>query len=96
MDMADVAKPTVHMNGTGGEDLMSGYNEAYLKVGVAIDVVNKIEFNQRDYYVQPGAGWEQAVSQHRARLVKLQQVQAELGEIAMSIQDQLFARKGTR
>lgn len=56
--------PTLHMNGTGANMLMEGYENAWVDVRDAQDTLGKIEFNPRDYYVQDGA-WEKAIEERR-------------------------------
>ena len=47
--------PTIHTNGTSPEMLRRGYEDARLAVVKAIQALDAIEFNARDYYPQ-GAG----------------------------------------
>ena len=50
--MADLTLPTVHLNGSGRERLLTGYHTAYKLLCAASDSFSEIEFNARDYYVQ--------------------------------------------
>jgi hypothetical protein len=52
--------PTIHLNGTGRKMLTEGYQNAYVAVQAAIRAFNEIEFNARDYYVQPEGAWPAA------------------------------------
>lgn len=45
--------PTIHLNGTSREMLSEGYFKAWRELNNAIAAFNAIEFNCRDYYVQP-------------------------------------------
>jgi hypothetical protein len=44
--------PTVHLNGTGRDRLLSDYHTAYKLLCAASEAFASIEFNARDYYVQ--------------------------------------------
>ena len=58
--MTDLILPSVHLNGTGRKMLTEGYHNAYVALQAAIRAFNEIEFNARDYYVQPPGAWPQA------------------------------------
>jgi hypothetical protein len=70
--------PTVHLNGTGRDTLSDGYSEAGVAVERAIKALAAVEFNSRDYYVQPAGAWEQARAEMEARFTALRQVRADL------------------
>jgi hypothetical protein len=71
--------PTVHINGTSKESLMDQLRNAHTAISDAMDVLAKAAPHARDYYVQQDeTATNEATAQHRARLVKLQEVQAEL------------------
>lgn len=71
---ATLTLPTIHLNGTGRRMLSEGYGEAYRKLQDAIQAFYQIEFNARDYYVQPAGAWEQARAQRDAQLEHLRAV----------------------
>lgn len=73
-----VVAPTVHLNGTGKGMLMTGYSKARHGVMEAMEQIQQIEFNARDYYPQGDWAWDQACSEMKARLLSLQQVSDEL------------------
>ena len=60
--MTSPTLPTVHLNGTGSKMLTEGYFEAWNRLNDAIAAFNAIEFNCRDYYVQPGDAWARATA----------------------------------
>ena len=66
--------PTVHMNGTSRKMLAEGYQEAYSKLQEAIAAFNNIEFNCRDYYVQPEGAWPKARTERDCAAAHLLQV----------------------
>ena len=72
--------PTVHLNGTSREALLEGYIDCVNAVRHAIEVCQKNAPNARDYYSRIGA-WPAAMTEHEARLEKLESVLAELREI---------------
>lgn len=45
-----ITLPTIHRNGTGASVLTADYLAATIALRNALDVIAKIEFNQRDYY----------------------------------------------
>lgn len=56
--------PTIHLNGTGLQDLRDGYKDAYYKVEEAIAALRSCGFHARDYYVQ-GSGAFASASDER-------------------------------
>tara|TARA_R110000868_G_scaffold93805_2_gene259390 strand:+ start:9397 stop:9639 length:243 start_codon:yes stop_codon:yes gene_type:complete len=70
------------MNGTGARMLLEGYCEASVAVQAAIDAMSRVEFDWRDYYVQPQEVWSRAVTEHASRFQRLHAVKAELDSIA--------------
>ena len=72
--------PMVHLNGTSRDALLEGYIDALNAVSHAIEVLQKNGPNARDYYVKPGS-FEAAMTEHEARLLKLEAVRAELREV---------------
>lgn len=88
--------PTVHMNGTSGEQLLDQYTTAAEAVRRAIDAVCDAGPNARDYYVQgPDAGLA-AQREHEARIKALKGVRDELAAILEGLQEQLDARAEAR
>ena len=83
-----LAVPTVHRNGTSGKELLEQMMDARSAVHDAIKAVQNTCPNGRDYYVQGNNATQEAIRQHTARLVALEKVYRELGEIAEAIVDQ--------
>ena len=73
--------PTVHLNGTSRNELLEGYIDACNAVSHAVDIVRKNGPNMRDYYIAGPAHGAAAMTEHEARLEKLEAVLAELREI---------------
>ena len=74
----DLTLPSVHLNGTGRKTLAEGYFEAWNRLNEAIAAFNKIEFNARDYYVQPEGAWPKARTERDCAAAHLHQVHAYL------------------
>jgi uncharacterized NAD-dependent epimerase/dehydratase family protein len=70
--------PTVHLNGTSRHDLAAGYETAYVAVGEALDAVQEVCPNARDYYVQDNTAFSKAAADHASRIQRIKTVQAEL------------------
>tara|TARA_R110000803_G_scaffold32357_6_gene71388 strand:- start:698 stop:988 length:291 start_codon:yes stop_codon:yes gene_type:complete len=79
--------PTVHLNGTGKDDLLNQLYDAYEAVGHALDVMRKAGPNGRDYYPQGTDALRNAQDEHQARATKLHQVQIEVEAIIIAIND---------
>ncbi len=73
--------PTIHLNGTSKERLLIDYEKAHRAVNTAMDTLNQIEFNARDYYVQGPLAWSEAVQEMRVRFSMLAQIKSELETI---------------
>jgi len=73
--------PTIHLNGTSKEQLLIDYEKAHRAVNTAMDTLNQIEFNARDYYVQGSFAWAEAVEEMRVRFSMLAQIKSELETI---------------
>lgn len=73
--------PTIHLNGTSAQMLTEDYTEARIAVQAALDKLQKVEFNARDYYPQGQLAWLDAVRQRQDLLNQLAQVSAALYKI---------------
>jgi flavin-binding protein dodecin len=80
--------PTVHLNGTSKESLMSQYSNASKALRKAYDAMQEIEVHDRDYYVQGDNAGSDARKEHTRRLKALSDVFDELQAIAISISRQ--------
>lgn len=72
--VSDLTLPTIHLNGTSRTMLTKGYQAAYAAVQDAIRAFHEIEFNARDYYVQPVGAWPQARTERDCAAAHLRQV----------------------
>jgi hypothetical protein len=79
--------PTVHLNGTSKEELLSGYLKARSALIAARAALAEAAPNGRDYYVQEPAAIVIAMRQHELRLIKIDDVIEELEELATKLVD---------
>lgn len=80
-----LAVPTVHLNGTNGDDLLEQVNEAERALDEALRSLRACAPNQRDYYPQGSEAWKRAIDQHCARVDRLVDVATELEQLAEAI-----------
>lgn len=81
------AIPSIHMNGTGAQQLQDGATNALEALRSAIRTVANTNPHARDFYVQPAGAFDRAAEQHRARVAILDSVAAELEALALAIID---------
>ena len=86
-------KPTVHLNGSSGHELLRQNIEARNAVEAAIRLLQEAAPNGRDYYPQGADAWRDAHAEHVDRLKRLQTVSAELQEIIDHVDDQTVKRR---
>ena len=82
---ADLAVPTVHLNGTSKKELMQQYLDAIRALKNARDIMQQGGPHGRDYYVQGNEATQVAIAQHRVRLQKVNDVIAELETIGLAV-----------
>lgn len=82
--------PYVHLGGTSKEALERQLEIARSALAQAIDALDEAAPNARDYFgIVPGpAHFDLATSQHRFRRARLDEVLAELDDIAEAVADQ--------
>lgn len=80
-------KPTVHLNGTSKEELVSAYVSALEALRLAHSKVALACPNERDYYVKIDGdeAFREARTEQRVRLSLIERVISELQEIAESL-----------
>jgi hypothetical protein len=88
--------PRIHLNGTHATTLLSGYAEALAAVDRAILAVLNITVHGRDYYVISDAAIDEALAEHRGRLIKLNEVRDELQTINLDLIRQNYERLARR
>lgn len=81
--------PTLHLNGTGKNDLRDEYAAAYDAIDKAIEALAAATLNGRDYYPQAEGAYSQARSERDAALTQLHQAHQYVGEMLMGICNQM-------
>ena len=81
--------PTLHLNGTGKNNLRDGYANAYDAIDKAIEALANAELNGRDFYPQGPGAYSQARSERDAAFAQLRQAHQYVGEMLMGICDQM-------
>ena len=84
--------PTIHLNGTSGDALLSQTTDAMIALSDAIKALRAAGPHGRDYYVQGDTAFRQAHEECGARIEKLYEVQADLVAISESIHAQMTPR----
>ncbi len=82
--------PTVHLNGTSGQDLLDQYADAISAVQNAMAKIPAP--NGRDYYVQSEFALVRARLKAQGMVDYLRLVEEELEQIAEGISDQVLAK----
>lgn len=85
--------PTIHLNGTGGQDLLDQACEAARALNKAADVLASVGPNARDYYPQGDHAFPQARREHEERMAKLRALAAEYEAMAEAIADTMDERR---
>lgn len=93
---ATVTVPTVHMNGTRGDELFGAYVGAMDLVRAALAGLPAPNARDYYYYVQGPDAFTRAATEHAARSEKLRAMLAELEAIAEGIVEQNDAREAAR
>ena len=91
--MKSITKPTIHLNGTAGKELLESYLKAGDAVRDAIEAHMEARPNPRDYYVQSPEAYSWARDQHVERGRKLLEVLEELHELQAHVYDNTPSHK---
>jgi len=83
-----VLKPTIHLNGTNGEELLKACRDAGEAIHEAVGRVLAMAPNGRDYYPQGPGALKIASDGHRAMIQSLEAVLAEVDALAIEISDE--------
>lgn len=85
-----VTPPTVHLNGSGKENLTGGYRKAWEAIDAAHKAVCQTAPHMRDFYVlKDGAeAFQKAQGEHIARLAGLEAMKAEYEALWSAVFDQ--------
>tara|TARA_Y100000310_G_C20285717_1_gene624766 strand:+ start:230 stop:493 length:264 start_codon:yes stop_codon:yes gene_type:complete len=84
--MSDLALPTLHLNGSGQQNLYDQFSDATEALRNAIETMRRMTPNGRDYYVQGDADcYREAMAQHEARVLKVSGVLEEIEELFYNV-----------
>jgi hypothetical protein len=86
---AIMMKPTIHLNGSSGQELLDNIVDAGRAVQDALTALGKAYPNARDYYPQGNGAYRTALSEHEARCRHLAIVRDELEHLAMDVADEV-------
>lgn len=79
--------PTIHLNGTSKDELLRQLLDAGDALTTAIRALTQCTPNGRDYYPQGPEAFTLAHDEHYRRMDRLQDVLAELSEMAEKVSD---------
>lgn len=85
--------PSIHLNGTSGDELLAQATDAGAALRRAIDAMQAAAPNARDYYPQGDAAFEVARKEHLSRLERVSSVLVEYEQLAEAIADARDARR---
>ena len=80
--------PVVHLNGTGKEELLKFYDDAFTKLESAYQALKQAAPNGRDYYPISAFAIAGAQNDHQNRLRLIDSVKDEIELIMKGIDDQ--------
>ncbi len=70
--------PTIHLNGTGAQNLFSEYYAALKSIREASNTLVNATCNQRDFYPQGDGAWEKARAERSEMFLHLEMVEQYL------------------
>jgi hypothetical protein len=78
-DIHNPTLPTIHLNGTGADNLKREYRAARRAIGAAVDALAAATCNARDFYPQEFGAWQRARDE-RAEAFRLLQLVSNYAE----------------
>jgi uncharacterized protein with HEPN domain len=87
--MHKLSLPTVHLNGTSGEELLAQVTTAAQAIRDALEALGKTAPHGRDYYIKSDAEYYTARNEFLGRVNHLEAVLNELEFIGENISDQI-------
>ena len=85
--------PTIHLNGTQGEELLSLQETACLSLRLSLAAMQDAGPHGRDYYPQGDTAFSQAVSEYQVRVTQVTAALNELVAIRNGIRSALKERE---
>ena len=80
--------PTIHLNGTSRDTLLSELESAHAAVSAAIDALRQVTVHGRDYYVQGDGAYIKARREMDARLTALKDIANDVLTMHINIRSQ--------
>lgn len=84
--------PSVHLNGTSGDELLEQATGAVQALSAALEAAATAAPNGRDYYPQGDAAFTEAKREHGDRICRLTELRDEYQALAEAIADAIDAR----
>ena len=81
--------PTIHLNGTNGEELKAEYYAAYEAIEAAVEALAAATSNCRDFYVQSADAYYQHKEERAEAFASLRKAQNYVEEVLLGICNQL-------
>lgn len=83
----NITLPTIHLNGTGAKTIFDENLEAMHAICDALAVIEKMEFNARDYYPQGPEAYTAARAERNTHVEALRQAKEHFMQVAMHAQE---------
>lgn len=83
----NITLPTIHLNGTGAKTIFDENLEAMTAIGEALALIQKMEFNMRDYYPQGPDAYSAARAERNVHVEAIRKAKEHFMAIAMHAQE---------
>jgi hypothetical protein len=87
-------KPTIHLNGTGHDDLLKQAETVYRAAGELLDALSNACPNGRDYYPQGDNAIHTAIQEHSERMVAVEKIRDDMLALADNVYENRPKKKG--
>jgi hypothetical protein len=86
-----VHKPTIHLNGSGAENLLNQYHDCWEALDTAVKVLCRSRPHGRDYYPQDNGGilgptYMAARNEHENKIQQLESMLKDFAKLAQHVQ----------
>lgn len=78
----DMVFPTFHLNGNNPKTLGEQYLKAFVRLQDFSEEFFKVDFHQRNYYVQAPENWEKAIEQRDIIKLRIREIHHYLEKMA--------------
>lgn len=83
----NITLPTIHLNGTGAKTIFEENVEASTSCSEALAIIEKMEFNARDYYPQGPEAYTAARAERNVHVEALRKAKEHFMAIALHAQE---------